>query len=330
MKWWQIRKRDADLERELRSDLELEEEDQRERGISQEEARYAALRAFGNPTLIREQTLAIWSWNWLESLARDLRFSLRALRRTPGFSVIAILVMALGFGANVALFTVVRGVLLKPLPFDDPDRLVMLYETAFQKDGTPGFNVVAGGMYAEWRNQNQSYSDLALSQQIRVGLSGSGGQLPEKLNSALFSWNMLRTLGIQPALGRDFRQADDSPAASGTVLLSWGLWKRRFGGDPAILNQTIDLDAVPYTVIGVMPAWFDFPDPSTQLWTPVYHETPEDEMTSFSNHMFRIVGRLKPGIGASQGVADLSVISQRTHNAHLNNPFIFQSASSRP
>jgi putative ABC transport system permease protein len=126
MKRWQIKKRDADLERELRSDLELEEEEQREGGISGEEARYAALRAFGNPTLIREQTRAIWSWNWLESLARDLRFSLRTLHRTPGFTVIATLVMALGIGANVALFTVVRGVLLKPLPFHDPDRLVML------------------------------------------------------------------------------------------------------------------------------------------------------------------------------------------------------------
>ncbi len=330
MKWWQIRKRDADLERELRSDLELEEEEQREGGIAEEEARYAALRAFGNPVLIREQTLAVWSWNWLESLARDLRFSLRTLRRSPGFSVIAILVMALGIGANVALFTVVRGVLLKPLPFDDPDHLVMLYEARLHEDDTAGSNPVAGGMYDEWKKQNRSYSGLALAKSIRVGLSGSGGQLPEKLYSALFSWDMLRTLGVQPALGRDFTQADDNPAASGTVLLSWGLWKRRFGGDPAILNQTIFLDAQPYTVIGVMPAWFDFPDPSIQLWTPVYHETPEDEMTSFSNHMFRIVGRLKPGVGASQGVADLSVISQRTHNAHLNDPFIFQSARSRP
>ena len=134
MKWWQIKKRDADLERELRSDLELEEEEQREGGISREEARYAALRAFGNPTLIREETRAIWSWTWLESLARDLRFSLRTLHRTPGFTVIAILVMALGIGANVALFTVVRGVLLKPLPFLNPDRLVMLYEGALRED----------------------------------------------------------------------------------------------------------------------------------------------------------------------------------------------------
>jgi predicted permease len=328
--WWQLKKRDADLERELRSDLELEEEEQRESGISEGEARYAALRAFGNPTLIREQTRAIWSRNWLESLARGLRFSLRTLRRTPGFTVIAILVMALGIGANVALFTVVRGVLLKPLPFHDPDRLVMLYEAGLVGDDTTGSNVVSGGMYAEWKNQNRSYSSLALAKGIRVGLSGSGGQLPEKLNSALFSWDMLRALGVQPALGRDFTLADDSPGANGTVLLSWGLWKRRFGANPGILNQTIFLDAQPYTVIGVMPKWFDFPDSSTQLWTPVYQENPEDVMTSFSNHQFRVVGRLKPGISASQGVADLSLISERVHKEHLNDPFVFRSASSRP
>jgi len=330
MKWWPTKKRDADLERELRSGLELEEEEQREAGIAAEEARYAALRAFGNPTLIREQTRATWSWNWLASLACDLRFSLRTLGRTPGFTLIAILVMALGIGANVALFTVVRGVLLKPLPFHDPDRLMMLYEAGVHGDDTAGSNVVSGGMYAEWKKQNRSYSGLALMQAIRVQLSASGGQLPEKLNSALFSWDLLRTLGVQPALGRDFMQADDRLGASGTVLLSWGLWKRRFGGDPAILNQTISLDAQPYTVIGIMPAWFDFPDPSTQLWTPVYPEEPAETMSSFSNHMFGVVGRLKPDVSPVQGAAELSMISQRIHNAHLDDPFVFQSASSRP
>jgi predicted permease len=329
MQWWQSRKRDEDLERELRSDLDLEEEEQRERGISQDDARCEALRAFGNPALIREQTRAVWAWSWLESLARDLRISLRTLLRTPGFAVVATLVMALGIGANVSMFTVVRGVLLKPLPFADPDRLVMLYESNLHEDVATGFSWVSGGMYAEWKKENHSYSGLALAQGIRVGLSGSGGQMPEKLNSALFSWDMLRTLGVRPALGRDFSQADDSPAANGTLLLSWGLWKRRFGGDPAILGKTIELDARPFTVIGVMPAWFDFPDSSTQLWTTVYHDKPEDLMASYSNHMFLVVGRLKPGVSAAQGVADLSVISQNMHNAHLNDPFVLQGAKTR-
>ncbi len=330
MRWWQGKKRDADLERELRSDLELEEEEQRESGISADEVRHAALRAFGNPALIREQTHAVWAWNWLASLSRDLRFCLRTLRRAPGFTVIAVTVMALGVGANVALFTVVRSVLLRPLPFQNPERLVMLYEAGGHEEDTNGSNLVSGGMYAEWKKQNRSYSSLALAQSILVGLSGSGGQLPEKLKSALFSWEMLRTLGVRPALGRDFMQDDDSPAANGTVLLSWGLWKRRFGGNPATLGKTIELDSQPYTVIGVMPAWFNFPDASTQLWTPVYHDKPEDTMNSHSDHMFRVVGRLKSGVSAEQGMADLSIISQRIHNEHLNDPFVFRSAKSRP
>jgi len=330
MKWWRIRKRDADLERELRSDMELEEEEQWEGGISAEEAHYAALRAFGNTALIREQTRATWSRTWLESLARDLRFSLRALRRTPGFTIIAILVMALGIGANVALFTVVRGVLLKPLPFQDPDRLVMLYESGLHEDETPVYNVVAGGIYAEWKKQNQSFSNIALVRESRVGLSGSGGQLPEKLDSAEISWGLLRTLGAQPAMGRDFAQADDSGAANGTVLLSWSLWKRRFGGDRSILSQTIYIDAMPYAVIGIMPARFDFPEPVTQLWTPVCHDTPPEIMAALDDHMFRVVGRLKPGVSTAQGVADLSVISRRLHNANLNDPFVHSAANGRP
>jgi len=330
MRWRPLKNRDSDLERELRSDLELEEEEQRENGAGEAESGYAALRAFGNPALIREQTRAVWSWNWPESLARDLRFSLRTLRRTPGFTVITILVMALGIGANVALFTVVRGVLLRPLPFQDPDRLTMLYEWGRQGNNAAAYNMVSGGMYAEWKQQNQTFYSLALARTIRVGLSGSGRQLPEKLKSGEISWDLLPTLGVQPALGRNFAQADDSPAANGTVILSWGLWKRRFGGDRAILNQTIYLDAQPYTVIGIMPAWFDFPGPATQLWTPAYHEMTVEEMKSYSQHMFRVVGRLKSGVSAEQGVADLSLISRRIHDAHRSDPFVFRNASGRP
>ncbi len=160
--------------------------------------------------------------------------------------------MGLGIGANVALFTVVRGVLLKPLPFQDPNRLAMLYEWGFHENDAKGYFTVSGGMYAEWKKQNQSFSSLALVRGRRVGLSGSGRQLPDKLASAEFSWDLLRTLGVQRALGRDFAQADDSAAASATVLLSWSLWKRRFAGDPAILNRTIYVDAQPYTVIGIL------------------------------------------------------------------------------
>ncbi|HVU47999.1 MAG TPA: ABC transporter permease [Terracidiphilus sp.] len=322
------RKATAQLDTELRYHLDRQIEENLAAGMNAEEARAAALRVFGNPALLRDQTRSAWSWAWLESLLRDIRIGIRTLRRTPGFTSIAIGVMALGIGSNIALFTVVRGVLLRPLPFSDPDRLLMLYENN-HKDEISN-NVVAGGIYSEWRQHNQSFSSLAIVQPSETSLAASGGQLPEKLESAQCSWNLISTLGVRPALGRDFTAADDNLSANGTVILSWSLWKRRFGGDPGIVNRTIYLEAKPYTVIGVMPAWFAFPESTTQLWTPVYHEKPAKIMAMFDNHMFRVVGRLKPGVSAAQATADLSLISLHVHNEHLDRPAIFKGATSRP
>jgi predicted permease len=320
----------AGLDQELRDHVERQIQENIAAGMTPAEARYAALRSFGNAALLREQARAMWNWGWAEALLREARYAFRALRRTPGFALIAVLVMALGIGANVALFTVVRGVILRPLPFRDPNRLVMLYEAKMHEEDAPGYNVVAGGIYSAWKKENHTFESMAVVQGSRVGLSGSGGQLPEKLNSAEFSWDLLPTLGVQPALGRNFTAEEDSPAANGTVLLSWPLWKRRFGGDPGILNQQIYIDARPVTVIGVMPEWFDFPDPSTQLWQAVYHERDPKRMASLSFHMLRVVGRLKPGVSEAQAVADLSLISRHIHNLNLSDPFVFRAANSRP
>ncbi len=164
MGWWHLRKRDQDVERELQSDLDLEEEEQRELGESPEEARHAALRAFGNPTVISEQTRAVWSWNVLESLLRDLRISVRTLFRSPGFSLIAVIVIALCIGAATSLFTVVRSVLLRPLPFRDPSRLVMIYEHFRDpEDNAHGsnYNPVAPADYRDWRAQTRGFEDMA-------------------------------------------------------------------------------------------------------------------------------------------------------------------------
>lgn len=297
-------------------------------GMNEREARHAAMRSFGNPTALRDQTREAWSWNWLESLLRDARIAARGLLRTPGFAVITVLVMALGIGANVALFTVVRSVLLKPLPFTDPDQLLRLYEHS--ADGKFPMNANAGGIYAEWKKQNQTLYDLALSGDTEYNLSAAGAQLPEKVSAAKFSWNVLQVLGVHPALGRNFTAADDRPSANATVILSWGLWKRRFGGNPAILNQTILLDANPYTVIGIMPAWFSYPRPSVQLWTPLYHEEMAHTMEALDNHMFQAIGRLKPGVTASQAVTDLSLITRRIHDQHLDDPFVSDAANARP
>ncbi len=301
-------------------------------GMTPVEAKSTALRAFGNPALLREQTRAAWSWNALEQFLRDLRISARTLRRTPGFTAVAILVMALGIGANVALFTVVRGVLLRPLPFKDPDRLLMLYESMAVPGGQSfPYNNVAGGIYDAWNKENSAFSSLALvGPVLDADLSATGGDLPETLKASSVSWNLFPTLGVEPALGRCFTATDDSRSANGTVVLSWSLWQRRFEGDPGILNRTIDLDAKPYTVIGVMPGWFQFPDSTTQLWTPVHHEMPENMLTVLDMHNFRVVGRLKPGVTQAEATANLTVITRRIHNAHLNDPFISSDTNSRP
>jgi hypothetical protein len=199
------------LDDELQFHLDRQIAENLAAGMSPEESRSAALRTFGNPALLRDETRDTWNWNWLESLFRDLRFAFRALRRTPGFTAIAIIVMALGIGANVALFTVVRSVILKPLPFKDPDRLLMLYEDSVRNPGKPDFNIVAGGIYQEWKKQNHTFTDLALIGNTRVNLSGSSGQLPEKLNGAQFSWDLLPTLGVSPALGPQLRRIRRQP-----------------------------------------------------------------------------------------------------------------------
>jgi len=325
------RNANVQLNKELHFHLEQQIAENRLAGMNAEEARLATLRAFGNPVLLREQTGATWNWNGLEQFVHDLRIGARTLSRTPGFALIAILITAFGIGASVTLFTVVRGVLLRPLPFSDPDRLVMLYEhsTIAAGAGDFPFNVVAGGVYAAWNKQNTSFTSLALVRSDSGALSAAGGQLPEKLDKANVSWNLFSTLGVRPALGRVFAGGDDNPAANGTVVLSWSLWKRRFGADPTVLNRTIYLDTKPYTVIGVMPAGFEFPDSSTQLWTPVYREFPENVMSALDNHMFRAIGRLKPGVTAAEATANLSVISRQIHDSHLDNPFVTAAANSR-
>jgi putative ABC transport system permease protein len=318
---------DARLDDELQFHLEQQIAENLAAGMSAEEARYAAMRALGNPALLREQARATWSWTWLELLLRDLRYGVRTLARAPGFAAIAILVIALGIGANVAMFTVVWSVLLKPLPFEDPDRLIVVYENS--SDEFP-MNSVAPGMYAVWAKQNRSFTRLAMLGEAQFNLSTEGGEMPEMLYGVACTANLLPTLGVQPALGRNFTEAEDQPGSNRVVLLSWSLWKRRFGGDPAIVSRTIRLNKLHYTVIGVMPRWFAFPDAGTQLWTPVYSYFPAAYMTEVGNHQFEIIGRLKPGVTEEQGRGDLSVITHQVHDANLNNPFVSRAANTQP
>jgi putative ABC transport system permease protein len=317
---------DADLNEEMRLHRELREQEEIERGLSAKEAHYAAQRRFGNDLVLREESRDMWGWNWLETLLHDVRYGLRQLRRNPGFAAAAVLTLAMGIGTTTALFTVVYSVLLKPLPFKDPARLLRLYE---HTDDEFPYNNNAAGVFAEWKKQSHSFSDLAIMGGGQYNLSSAGGQLPEKVDAAECSWNLFPTLGVEPALGRNFTAADDRPSAPATVVLSWGLWKRRFGGDPAILGQSIHLDAKSYVVLGVMPAWFAYPGHTTQLWTAVYHEESPKEMQVPDSHDFSVIGRLGPRVSAAEATAELSLIVRRLHDAHPGDAFISKAAHSR-
>jgi putative ABC transport system permease protein len=264
----------------------------------------------------------------MNALLQDLRYALRQLRKSPGFTLTAVLTLALGIGANTAMFTVIRSVLFKPLPFSEPGRLVRVYESS--ADNKFPFNISAGGVYAEWKKQSRSFSDLALYNDAQFNLAGSNGQFPEMAHGAACSWNLLSTLGVQPALGRSFTADEDQRTANHTVLLSWSLWQRRFGGDPSIINRTIQLNTMSYTVVGVMPSWFAFPNAQTQLWTPVYRYMPAQVMNSLGDHEFEVIGRLNPGFSVGQGREDLSLIVQRLHSQHLDNPMISTGANLSP
>jgi putative ABC transport system permease protein len=333
MGWWRIGKRDADLERELRSDLELEEEEQRENGLPPEEARYAAKRAFGNPGLIREQTRAVWSWNWMESFARDLRYGIRTLSRAPGFTFVAVVVIALGIGANVALFTVVRSVLLKPLPFRDSDRLVLMYEYEPDKPHHTPWLPVDAGSFWDWQRATQSIAQMAMVSPFQGYIvSSEAGKLPEQVDAAWCTGNFLSLLGVQPALGRGFTADDDRPGAASTAVLSASFWKRRYGADPAIVGKTIMLDAKPYTIIGVLPPSFvysgSFGGNTVQVWTPVRHEAPAWLMQTYGDHEFQVVARLAPGVTLAALESQLVALQKQIKAAHPE-PAVHPSAIGR-
>jgi len=322
------RDRDAELAQELDAHLRHEIDDYVAQGLSVQEATRHAHLKLGSTTRIRED---VWQWNSLgplEGVLRDLTYAARTLSRTPGFASMAILVMALGIGANTALFTVVHSVLLKPLPFADPGHLVMLYERSV--DGNYPFNVIAPGVYAEWQKRAQSFERMAIFGSSSYNLSGDSGQLPERIESTRAEADFFATLGVRPAYGRVFDSSDDRPQADATVVLSWGLWKRRFGGETSLVGGKILLDGRPYTVIGVMPSWFAYPDAQTQVWTALHHEIPPEDLVALDNHSFMAIARLKAGVPMQQALSEIDTISHRLRDQYgANQPAISPGANMR-
>jgi predicted permease len=310
----------ARLNDELQFHLEQQVAENMAHGLSPDEARSAALRAFGNPTLLREQARSSWSWNWIEKFGRDIRYGVRTLTRSPGFSLVAILVMALGIGATTSLFTIVRAVLLKPLPFRDPGNLVMVYEHFRNSPGDNPFNVVSPGDFRDWRQQTHGFQEMAAWRYYGFNLAGEHAELPEVVEAAGGSWNLFSVLGTQLALGRTFTPEEDQPDANHVVVLTWSLFQRRFAGNASILGKPIRLDTNLYTVIGVLPRQFNYPDPHVQLWVPYAQTFTPAEYAIHDGHQSHVIARLRPGVSVDAAIREVSAVQYRLHLANASKP----------
>jgi len=241
----------------------------------------------------------------IESVAQDVRYAVRTLGRSPGFTVVAVLILALGIGANTAIFSLVSAVLLRPLPLEEPDRVVVLWED-FSSVGGPARVEPAPANYVDWKDRSRSFEDMAALESLSYNLTGEGE--PERLAAIRTTANLFSLLGMQPLLGRTFVPDDEGPNASPVVVVSQTLWMRRFGGDPDLIGRSINLDGLNRTVIGVVPPDFRFPDRDAVVWVPASF-TPE-QLARRDAHYLNVVARLAPGTALPQAQAELTAIAK--------------------
>jgi putative ABC transport system permease protein len=241
----------------------------------------------------------------MTTLVQDLRYAFRMLLKNPGFAAVAVIALALGIGANTAIFSVVNTVLLRSLPYDDPDRLMVLKENKL-----PQFSEfsISPGNFLDWQKQNTSFETLVAINGSAYNLV-SGDADPERLRGARVSAGLFEMLGAKPAQGRTFMDAEDQPGHENVVILSGGLWKRRFGADPNIVGRSITLSASSYTIIGIMPATFEFPDRDTELWTPIAFTARQAQQ--HGSHYLSVIGRLNQGVTLQQADTEMSAIAAR-------------------
>jgi len=301
-------------------------------GMSPEQAAHAAHRALGNTLKIEEDVRRAWGFQWLETLAQDLGYGVRQLRRNPGFTAVAVLTLALGIGATTAVFSVVNAVLLKPLPYAQPDRLVAV--ESMWMHGAPHPNRLSYPDFFDLRARNHVFNHLITSRHTDLPLTGFGS--PTQLEGEMVTWDFFPALGIRPVLGRGFLPSEEAAGAR-VVVLSHKLWQTQFGGDRGIVGRAITLDQKPYTVIGVAPAGFVFPvnEPDIQFWTTIAADceamlggTPQTEQRGA--HMLIALGRLRPGVSIEQARADLDVIAQALGKQYPATNTDYTRASVRP
>ena len=239
----------------------------------------------------------------METLLREIRHGIRSLIKRPGFTIVALIALALGIGANTAIFSLVNGVLLRPLPFAEPDRLVWMWGN-IRNGGNRAS--VSPPDFLDYRNENKTFEEFAASFTMPLPLNLTGSGEPERLSAAGITGNYFQALGAKPLLGRTFVLENEKPGNDQVVVLSYALWQKRFGGDPAIVGKTIALDGKAREVIGVMPQHFNFPS-AAGLWIPINFDI-DPEMKLRKAHFMRPIGKLKEGVTIAQAQADMDLI----------------------
>jgi predicted permease len=299
---------EGELDEELRIHLEQRVASEIARGKSPADARRTAIQNMQGLEQTKEECRDMRRLNLIDNLVRDLRYALRTLARNPGFTLVALLALTLGIGVNTAVFSVVNGVLLRPLPYADPDRLVMIFDSFQQQGMEHGPGGIAD--FLDWKAQAHSFQSLDAVANNRFTLTGDGEA--EQILGAGATSTFFETLGVRPALGRGFAPGGDQPGRPSTVVLSDRLWRRRYGANPAILGQQILLNGRPYAVIGVMPASFRFGSREADVWAALTLNPPNRRGPFF----LRGVARLKPGVTAEQAAAEMSTIGQAVERAN--------------
>lgn len=297
-------RKDEELEAEIRSHLDEAIRERVERGESPDEARVNVLREFGNVTLVKEVTRDMSRWAFVDRLWQELKFGLRVLRRNPGFSLVAILTLALGIGATTAIFSVVYAVILRPLPFGDSERLVAIWINTPQVERLP----VGAADHSDLRKLTNVFEDVAiLRASSNYNLTGDGE--PEWLQGSGIPANLLPLLQVSPALGRNFTAEENQPGRDHSVILSHALWQRRYGSDPSVIGRTIRIENIPYNVVGVMGPKFQFPNRDVQIWTPLTINPNDFQTRTGYAHM--TVGRLKTGVSIPQAQKQVSLLAEQ-------------------
>ena len=321
-----------ELEQDIRDHIERETQDNIERGMPPEEARYAAVRKFGNVTRVKEETREVWSLVWVEQLLQDIHFGLRMLRKSPGFAAVAILTLALGIGANTAIFSLIDAVMLRSLPVENPSQLVLLQWGArnapnihgYMTSGDCPMNLRPGAanptgcsfsepMFREIAQANAFSATAAFANSGRLNLTGNGPATV--INGQLVSGDFFRTMGLKATAGRLFDAADDTPSAAPVAVLNYGYWQSAFGGSRNVVGHTIELNNVPFTIVGVAEQRFTGITPGSDydVWLPLSDAQRitdplrwQNRSGDVSDWWLTIIGRLKPGTQLAQTQAAVS------------------------